>query len=190
VCLGGHNGASGWQFGRSGGATCSYCTILIHALAILEWLGLIGAANGAPVLCKRFMKMWFAWPIDGGIILYDGHPLLGRSKTWRGVVAAVLLTLSVAVLIGLPWQAGPVVASSAMVGDCTSSFIKRRLGIETSSMAIGLDQVPESLLPAVAGIIFLPFGTIDIIAIVLAFIVAELGLSRLLFALGLRDRPY
>ena len=164
--------------------------MLIHALATIEWLGLIGAANGAPVLSKRLMKAQFASPIDGGIILFDGNPLLGRSKTWRGVAAAVLLTVSVAVLIGLPWQAGALVAAAAMVGDCTSSFIKRRLGLETSSMAFGLDQVPESLLPAVAGVIFLPIGALDIIAIVLAFIVGELGLSRLLFALGLRDRPY
>ena len=97
-------------------------------------------------------------------------PLLGRSKTWRGVAAAVLLTLGIAVLIGLPWQAGALVAACAMAGDCTSSFIKRRLGLEASSMAFGLDQVPESLLPAVAGIIYFPFGTLDIIAIVLAFI--------------------
>jgi CDP-diglyceride synthetase len=164
--------------------------MLIHALAILEWLGLIGAANGAPVLCKRFMKMRFAWPIDGGIMLFDGHPLLGRSKTWRGVAASVLLTLGVAVLMGVQWQAGALVAACAMVGDCTSSFIKRRLGLEASSMAFGLDQVPESLLPAVAGIIYLPFSTLDIIAIVLAFIVGELALSRILFAIGLRDRPY
>ena len=162
----------------------------MHALAILEWLGLIGAANGAPVLCKRFLKTRFAWPIDGGVVLFDGYPLLGRSKTWRGVAAALLVALCVAVLIGLPWQAGALVAACAMVGDCTSSFIKRRLGLEASSMALGLDQVPESLLPAVAGIIYFPFGWLDIIAIVLAFIVGELALSRLLFALGLRDRPY
>src|SRR6478752_380374 len=62
-----------------------------HALAILQGLILISAANGAPVLFARLLRARFAHPIDGGIVLRDGHPLLGRSKTWRGLAAAVLL---------------------------------------------------------------------------------------------------
>ena len=50
-------------------------------------------------------------------------------------------------VIGLPWNIGLVVAVWAMVGDCLSSFVKRRLKMPSSSMALGLDQIPESLLP-------------------------------------------
>jgi len=97
---------------------------------------------------------------------------------------------ALSVLINLPWQAGALAAASAMAGDCLSSFVKRRLGLEPSSMTLGLDQVPESLLPAVACSVYLPLGAIDVVAIVVVFFVGQLALSRLFFAIGLRDRPY
>ncbi len=78
----------------------------------------------------------------------------------------------------------------AMAGDCLSSFVKRRFGLEPSSMSLRLDQVPESLFPAIACSAYLPLGPIDVLAIVLVFSVGELAMSRLFFAVGLRDRPY
>ncbi|MBV8442966.1 MAG: CDP-archaeol synthase [Hyphomicrobiales bacterium] len=161
-----------------------------HTLAILRSLMLVCAANGAPVLFARLLGTRFARPIDGGIVLRDGHPLLGRSKTWRGFAAAVVLTACAAVLIDLPWQAGALAGASAMAGDCLSSFVKRRLALEASSMSIGLDQVPESLFPAVVSSLYLPLGPGDLIVIVLLFSVAVLATSRLFYAVGLRDRPY
>ena len=104
--------------------------------------------------------------------------------------AAIVLAACTAVLIRLPWQAGALIGASAMAGDCLSSFVKRRLALEPSSMALGLDQVPESLLPAVASVVFLPLTFGDIVAIVLVFSLGELAISRLLYAVGLRDRPY
>ena len=55
---------------------------------------------------------------------------------------------------------------------------------------LGLDQVPESLFPAVACSAYLPLGPLDIALIVLVFSVGELAMSRLFFAVGPRDRPY
>jgi hypothetical protein len=161
-----------------------------QALAILQCLVLVGAANGAPVLLARLLGPRFARPIDGGIVLWDGHPLLGHSKTWRGVAAAVLLAACAAVLMSLTWQLGALAAASAMAGDCLSSFIKRRFALEPSSMTVGLDQVPESLFPAVACSAYLPLGHLNVALIVLVFFVGELATSRLFFAVGLRDRPY
>ena len=163
---------------------------LAHALAIIQSLILISAANGAPLLFARLLGARFARPIDGGMVLRDGHPLLGRSKTWRGLAAAFLLAAWASVLIGLPWQAGALSGASAMAGDCLSSFVKRRFGLEPSSMTLGLDQVPESLFPAIVCSAYLPLGPVDVLTIVLVFSVGELAMSRLLFAVGLRDRPY
>ena len=164
--------------------------ISAHAPAIIQSLILISAANGAPVLVARMVRARPARPIDGGIVLCDGHPLLGHSKTWRGLVSAIALATCVAVLIGLPWRLGALVGASAMVGDGLSSFVKRRFGLEPSSMTLGLDQIPESLCPALACAAYLPLGRAEVLAIVLAFSVGELAASRLLFAVGLRDRPY
>jgi len=161
-----------------------------HILAILRSLIPISAANGAPVLFARLLGTHFARPIDGGIVLRDGHPLLGRSKTWRGLAAAVVLAAWAAVLIDLPWQAGAFAGASAMAGDCLSSFVKRRFGLEPSSKTLGLDQVPESLFPAVACSAYLPLRPIDVAAIVFVFSIGGLAMSRVFFTVGLRDRPY
>ncbi|MGB7975283.1 MAG: CDP-archaeol synthase [Roseiarcus sp.] len=161
-----------------------------HALAILQSLIVVGAANGAPVLLVRLLGPRFGHPIDGGIVLRDGHPLFGRSKTWRGIAAAVLLAACAAALMSLPWRLGALAAACAMAGDCISSFVKRRFGLEPSSMTLGLDQVPESLFPAVACSAYLPLRPLDVALIVLVFSVGELAMSRLFFAVGLRDRPY
>ena len=139
--------------------------ITAHASAVLQSLILVSAANGAPVLFARLLGARFARPVDGGIVLSDGHPLLGRSKTWRGVAAAIVFAACVGVLIGLPWQAGALTGASAMAGDCLSSFVKRRFGLEPISMTLGLDQVFESLFPAVACSAYLPLRPIDIAAI-------------------------
>ena len=94
-------------------------------------------------------------------------------------------TAFAAVLIGLPWQAGTLTAICAMAGDCISSFVKRRLGLKPSSIALGLDQVPEALFPAVACAAYLPLGPIDVFAIVFVFTIGHLAISRLV-----RERPY
>ncbi|MFO1126765.1 MAG: CDP-archaeol synthase [Methylocystis sp.] len=77
-----------------------------------------------------------------------------------------------------------------MVGDLFSSFLKRRLKIPPSSMAIRLDQIPEALLPALVARCVLPLTLLDITAIVFVFFIAELLISRLFFALKIRDQPY
>ena len=77
-----------------------------------------------------------------------------------------------------------------MAGDCLSWFIKRRRGVGPSEKALGLDQIPESLLPAVASALYLPLGYFDVASIVLLFFVGQVLLSRLSFGIGLRDRPY
>jgi CDP-2,3-bis-(O-geranylgeranyl)-sn-glycerol synthase len=77
-----------------------------------------------------------------------------------------------------------------MVGDLFSSFFKRRLNMPSSSRASGLDQIPESLFPALACRNFLGLTPADIVVCVVVFFVGEVVLSRLLYAFRLRDRPY
>ncbi len=161
-----------------------------HALQIIQALTLISAANGAPVLVAWALRARPARPIDAGIVLRDGHPLLGRSKTWRGIASAIVLATFVSILIGLPWRLGVLAAASAMAGDGLSSFFKRRFGLEPSSMTLGLDQIPESLFPALACAAYLPFSPIDVFVVVLVFSVGGLAASQIFFAIGVRDRPY
>ena len=156
----------------------------------LQLLLLILIANGAPIIAAAFCGAWGGRPLDGGRVLADGHRLLGDSKTWRGVLLAPLASGWAAVLLGLPAMAGVVVGLAAMLGDLLSSFGKRRLGVAASSMAFGLDQIPEALLPLLAVSVQSDLAWSAMAWIVAGFIMLELVLSRLLYWLGIRKRPY
>jgi CDP-diglyceride synthetase len=162
----------------------------VHPWPILQLLVLLMLANGTPVAAKKFLGERFTYPVDGGVVFVDGRPLLGRSKTIRGAVLAVLATTVGAPLIGLEWEMGVLVGGFAMAGDLVSSFLKRRLGLPPSSRASGLDQLPEALLPLLACRNPLSLTVADIGATAALFFIGEVLLSRVLYAFQLRDRPY
>lgn len=162
----------------------------IHPFLIVQLLVLLALANGAPLIAKRLFGSALAFPLDNGITLEDGQPLFGRSKTIRGIALSIALTTLGAPWTGLPSTAGLLVSAMAMIGDLLSSFVKRRMKLAPSSMALALDQIPESLLPAIAARWVLPVSVLDIIFVTGLFFVGELVASRVLFALNIRDRPY
>jgi len=164
--------------------------LTLHILALAQSLALLAVANGAPVIAKRLLGETFAWPIDGGWSLRDGQPLFGKSKTVRGVALAVIGTAIAGWLVGPGPGAGAAAGLAAMAGDLTSSFAKRRLKLAPSSEAPGLDQVPESLLPLLLLAERAGLSAIDVVLGVALFWGGEMVLSRWLYALKVRDRPY
>jgi CDP-diglyceride synthetase len=162
----------------------------MQPLLILKLLALVAVANGTPVLATRLLGDRLARPLDGGAVFVDGRPLFGPSKTIRGIVLLLIATPLAAWFMGLAWPLGVAVAALAIAGDLFSSFVKRRMGLASSSKAMGLDQIPESLLPLLGSWFFVPLGWLDILVGVALFFVGEIILSRILFDLKLRDRPY
>jgi CDP-diglyceride synthetase len=162
----------------------------MHAAAILQSLALLALANSTPLFAKKLFGNRFARPLDAGIAFVDGRPLFGRSKTLRGVLSSLLITTVGALLIGVTPEIGATVAVTAMAGDVFSSFVKRRLGLTPSRQALGLDQVPESLLPLLVCRTALSLTAADIALAVVVFFIGELVLSRLLYRAHLRDEPY
>ena len=162
----------------------------MHSSVIIRLLFLLLLANGTPMLVGKLMGALLSRPVDGGREFADGRPILGRSKTIRGVVVAILVTTVGAPLVGLSWEIGILIGSLAMAGDICSSFLKRRLGLQPSSPAVGIDQIPESLFPLLGCIGPLSLTFADVAAGVAIFFIGELLLSRLLYAFDLRDRPY
>ena len=162
----------------------------MHPFSILQVMVLLTLANGTPVVAKKVFGGVFALPLDAGLTFFDGRPLFGPSKTIRGIVFALLVTTAGAPLIGLDWSVGLMVAAAAMAGDLFSSFAKRRLNFPPSSQALGLDQVPESLLPLLACRAALSLTAIDIALGVAIFFIGELILSWILYRARLRDEPY
>ena len=157
---------------------------------IFRTLVLLAVANGTPVIVKRVFGARADHAIDCGMRLADGRFMFGPSKTIRGVISSVIATALMAAAVGLTVHAGAVIALGAMGGDLASSFVKRRLGLEPSSKATGLDQIPEALLPCLLLSAILPLTAGDIAVIVLLFFGGEVILSALLFRAGVRDRPY
>jgi len=156
----------------------------------LQLLLLIVIANGTPVVAAALYGAWGARPVDGGRQWVDGRRLLGDAKTWRGVALALLAAGFGAVLLGLPALVGVIIGVAAMLGDLLSSFVKRRLGVPASGMALGLDQIPEALLPLLAVADRFALSWLTIAAIVAGFAIVELGLSPVFYWLGIRNRPY
>lgn len=157
---------------------------------IFRTLVLLAVANGTPVIVKRVFGARADHAIDCGVRLADGRFMFGPSKTIRGVISSVIATAPIAAAVGFTVYAGAVIALGAMGGDLASSFVKRRLGLEPSSKATGLDQIPEALLPCLLLSAILPLTAGDIAVIVLLFFGGEVILSELLFRAGVRDRPY
>src|SRR5688500_15406273 len=127
----------------------------------------------SPVLAAKVMPGWNT-PIDGGRLAKDGKPLLGRGKTWRGLVGGAftggLTALGVAataphwdLVSGWDYGAGhpaaifafgALVGFMALVGDAVKSYFKRRRGKESGAAwvpFVQLDFVVFGLLAMVLG---------------------------------------
>ena len=159
------------------------------------WLGLrllllLGLANTAPLVAKRWLGSRWATPLDGGLEFFDGRPLLGASKTVRGALVAIVATALGAPILGLPVITGAMLGAGAMLGDALSSFIKRRMGTAPSTRATGLDQIPEALVPLLFLQETLGLTWTQIAAITTLFFVLEIPLAWLSHRWGLRDQPF
>lgn len=83
-----------------------------------------------------------------------------------------------------------MIAALAMSGDLISSFIKRRLDIENSGRAFGLDQIPESALPLFYLYITGLLSFYYFLAGITLFLITEPAISYVLFKIGIRKHPY
>ena len=156
----------------------------------LKLLVLLLLANGAPVVARALLGRRLQAPLDGGRRWSDGRPVLGPSKTLIGVIVSVSVTTLAAPLLGLPLLAGALIGAGSMLGDAGSSFVKRRLGLPSGARAIGLDQVPEALLAMLACRPLLDLDWTLVVLLPLAFTIADLAISRLLYHLGIDQHPH
>jgi CDP-2,3-bis-(O-geranylgeranyl)-sn-glycerol synthase len=156
----------------------------------LQLLFLIIVANGSPIIGRWIMKGYWEMPFDGGAVFIDGRPILGTSKTYRGLACSLVGTLLAGALVGLSWKISLIVSALAMVGDCVSSFIKRRFGYPSGAKALGLDQIPESLLPMLGLWNVLNLSALGLGLTVVIFVVVELVLSPIGHKLHIRKHPY
>jgi len=159
-------------------------------LCLFTALILLVIANGMPVMLRNMFGKRFSKPIDCGVLFIDKRPLFGQSKTWRGLVAAILFTSLSAPVFGLTLYTGALFGTLAILGDLSASFIKRRLGYSESSRCRILDTLPESLLPLLLLRDDLQLSVFGGILTVALFFIFEVLISPVLFRLHIRKRPY
>ena len=124
------------------------------------WLLLpAGIANALPPLVKKIN--FLNYPVDFGVTL-RGRPLLGASKTIRGLFFAVLIAIIITYCqaVVYKFQLGGIskiavidyasvnifylgfcLGTAAMIGDLLASFLKRQLGIMAGQPFFFMDQL-------------------------------------------------
>lgn len=116
-------------------------------------------ANMAPVIFDKLgLLKSMAKPIDGGLKLGQDF-LFGQNKTWRGIIAAVIMSLVVTIiqasLFGYDFfyqisivnydamflSFGVLAGLGAILGDLIKSFLKRRLHLASGQSWPIFDQL-------------------------------------------------
>lgn len=141
--------------------------------AIAATLALLAASNAVPWALGRLFGDRASAPIDFGITLPDGRRLLGSHKTWRGFVGGCVATALVARLFSIGLWAGAAFGALSLAGDALSSFAKRRLDLRAGREILGLDQLPESILPLAVLAPALRIGVLDAVVTVAVFTIAD-----------------
>ena len=129
-------------------------------LISLELFVMLVLANGAPVVAAGLLKGIWSAPVDGGRLWKDGRPILGKSKTWRGVVSGALACGLFSLITGLGFIFGVVFGVFGLIGDMLSSFIKRRRDLAV------------------------------VIGVVVLFTLSNIFASPLLYRIGIRRHPH
>ena len=155
-------------------------------------------------------------PIDFGKTFIDGRRILGKGKTWRGFFGGSLFGVIIGLLMNFiafyaPQEWFPVfstnwttatlivttMAFSAMLGDSTGSFIKRRLGIGSGGRAFLLDQLMFVIMAWLFLYLFFPWWFFEhfwkLAPVLTVFILTPLihrGVNILAYKLGYKDVPW
>lgn len=132
--------------------------------------------NFLPPLANLIWRDRFASPVDGGLLWFDNRPIFGPNKTIRGIIVSTLGATAVSPLLGPVWWYAAIAALLAMAGDLLSSFIKRRFNLASGKTVAVLDQIFESLFPALFLSLGMSLTVAQVFFILLCFIpVSYLG---------------
>ncbi len=160
---------------------------MLHDLLLLL---LLGWCNFLPILGRWALKDRFAWPVDLGLKWFDKRPVFGPHKTWRGLTLAVAGTTAASAITPFGPILGAKLAGLSMIGDLIASFIKRRLGLRSGQMALGLDQGMESFLPLFLLRDEIAVEYYEILILVILFAAGELIISPILYKVRIRRNPH
>lgn len=183
----------------------------MHNILLALWFFIpAGFANVAPVLVAKVpgLRNWNT-PIDGGKT-WQGQPLLGPHKTWRGLLAGVFLATLVLyvqqwlygqfaaikyVTDGIDYSLlptlilGPLFALGALGGDAVESFFKRRRGLKSGQAWVGFDQLDYIIGAIVFTLPVVQLAWAEYLWMVVVWFAIHLIASYVGWLMGLKDDP-
>lgn len=96
-------------------------------------------ANAVPVITGGGLAL------DFGKKFFDGKPIFGKNKTFRGFFSGLAVGAAVgfveSVFFDYPIAFGLLLSLGALFGDLTAAFTKRRLGLSPGDLLPVVDQV-------------------------------------------------
>ena len=101
-------------------------------------------ANAIPVITGG------GYPIDFGKKFFDGKPILGKNKTFRGFFSGLIVGTAVgyleSVFLNYPSEDsgmlfGLLLSLGALFGDLAGAFVKRRIGLAPGEPLPIIDQI-------------------------------------------------
>jgi len=168
------------------------------------------AANMIPIIVAAIpMLKKYDAPIDAGKT-WRGHELLGPHKTWRGIIAGIIIATFVLwiqqvlaanfewtqfVTDGVDYSAlplfilGPLFAIGALGGDAIESFFKRQRNIKSGGSWVPFDQLDYIIGSVLVTLFFVILSPVQYLWIFIVWFVVHLGASYLGYLLGLKKDP-
>lgn len=184
---------------------------MLQDVLLAVWFMLPAAfANAIPVFAAAMpgLKKLDA-PIDGGKS-WRGHPLLGPHKTWRGIIAGVIiatLTLWIQQLLAenYDWARfiagnveysslpvlilGPLFALGALGGDAVESFFKRQKNIQSGKAWVPFDQLDYIIGSVFVSLFFVILTPLQYVFIFVIWFGMHIASTFVGYKLGLKKDP-
>ncbi|MEM3824439.1 MAG: CDP-2,3-bis-(O-geranylgeranyl)-sn-glycerol synthase [Candidatus Bathyarchaeia archaeon] len=145
-------------------------------------------ANAVPVITGGGL------PIDLDKKFFDGKPIFGKNKTYRGFFSGLLVGILVGLMESLFFSYhllfGFLLSLGALFGDLVGAFLKRRLGLAPGELLPIVDQIDF----VVGAIVFaIPISILTVELAITALIITppiHLLTNFVAYKLGLKSNPW
>ena len=167
------------------------------------WILPAAAANTAPLLAKNSFK-FLAKPVDFNLSLL-GRSVLGKNKTWRGLITGTVAGMLIFSLQQWLYQFsifekislidyykvsffyGFLLAFGSLLGDLTKSFLKRRVGIPPGKTWFPFDEIDWTIGALILSTVMLPLPWLVWLIIIISGMAMHLFGNFAAITLGIKD---
>lgn len=160
------------------------------AVEALKFIFPAYCANAVPVIAGGGPSL------DFGKKFFDGKPIFGKHKTFRGFFSGLMVGTVVgfleSVLFDYPIAFGLLLSIGALFGDLTGAFAKRRLGLAPGDLLPVVDQV-DFIIGAVLFSLSIRLQTLSwqlIVAVLIVTPPIHLATNFVAYKLGLKSNPW